>query len=85
MLKLKGSGKQHSNVSRPKEIEYQLGSNVFLSSLECIELHLNITPFEGYPQGGPDQGNMVPTNPDSNNSKTKISSSTKKDVFILVS
>merc|ERR1719232_2143558 len=44
-----------------------------LSSTECIELHLNITPFEGYPQGpnqgqgSPDQGNMVPTNPDSNN------------------
>ena len=27
-----------------------------LSRLECIELHLNITPFEGYPQLPGSQG-----------------------------
>lgn len=60
--------------------EKETTSNNFFS-LECIELHLNITPFEGYPQG-PTQGQgqgMVPTNPESGNSK--ILRSAKNVVF----
>ena len=35
--------------------------NINFHFIECIELHLNITPFEGYPQGT-DQGQGAPNN-----------------------
>ena len=56
--------------------------NINFHFIECIELHLNITPFEGYPQGT-DQGQGGPNNPNSGKSKKLKATICHSDRFVF--